>query len=173
MFTGIIETMGLIKEISNQGSNRRFTVQASFIAELKVDQSVSHNGVCLTVEKISGPGYEVVAIEETLRRSNLGDLKAGDRINLERCMKIGDRLDGHFVQGHVDETAECSSIEDRQGSRLYTFRLQHPTPLIVGKGSVCVNGVSLTVVEAGADFFSVAIIPYTFEHTNFKSLATG
>ena len=173
MFTGIIEATGVVTSAKKEGTSIRLAIRAPFTSELKVDQSVSHNGVCLTVEKVSGQEYEVVAIEETLLRSNLGQLKTGDKVNLERCLKIGDRLDGHFVQGHVDETAVCSSVQDREGSWLYTFRLQSPSDLIVEKGSVCVNGVSLTVVDAGQDFFSVAVIPYTFEHTNFKSLVEG
>jgi len=173
MFTGIIESQGKIISSEKESGNLRLRISCPFTDELKVDQSISHNGVCLTVEKILNGSYEVVAIEETLRRSNLGNLTAGDAVNLERCLRIGDRLDGHMVQGHVDETATCNAVEEKNGSWLFTFQLNSPTNLIVEKGSVCVNGVSLTVVEAGNDFFSVAIIPYTFENTNFRSLKAG
>jgi len=174
MFTGIVEAMGKVLSSEKESSNLRIRIAAPFLSELKVDQSISHNGVCLTVEKLSADGYDVVAIDETLRRSNLGNLKPGDSVNLERCLKIGDRLDGHMVQGHVDETAVCKSTENRQGSWIFTFSIQTSSAnSIVPKGSVCVNGVSLTVVEAGRDFFSVAIIPFTFEHTNFNSIREG
>jgi len=174
MFTGIVEAQGKILSTEKESSNLRIRVLAPFLQELKVDQSISHNGVCLTVEKLSPGEYEVVAIEETLLRSNLGKLNLGDAVNLERCLKIGDRLDGHMVQGHVDETAICTGIDNRQGSWLFTFSISKTSAgLIVQKGSVCVNGVSLTVVEAGSDFFSVAIIPYTYENTNFKFLRSG
>ena len=174
MFTGIVESLGKIISAEQQPANLRLTVSCPFVSELKVDQSISHNGVCLTVTKISGDTYDVVAIEETLRRSNLGKLSAGAYVNLERCLRIGDRLDGHMVQGHVDETGTCKSIEDRNGSWIFIFQL-HPASanLIVEKGSVCVNGVSLTVVEAAKDYFSVAIIPYTYENTTFRSMKPG
>ena len=171
MFTGIVEALGKVLSTEKESTNLRLRIEAPFLSELKVDQSISHNGVCLTVEKISNTYYEVVAIDETLHRSNLGSLKRGDAINLERCLKIGDRLDGHMVQGHVDETAVCKNISNANGSWLYTFNMNPASSgSIVQKGSICVNGVSLTVVEAGKDFFSVAIIPYTFENTNFKNL---
>lgn len=174
MFTGIVESLGKIISSEKESSNLRIRISAPFLSELKVDQSISHNGVCLTVEKITTNNYEVVAIAETLERSNLGELKSDDFVNLERCMKIGDRLDGHMVQGHVDETAVCKSIEDKKGSWLFTFQLQSSSAeLIVEKGSVSINGVSLTVVEAGKDYFSVAIIPYTFENTTFQYISTG
>ena len=174
MFTGIVESLGKIISAEKEITNLRLKISCPFISELKPDQSISHNGVCLTVEKISGDFYEVVAIDETLHRSNLGMLSAGQQINLERCLRAGDRLDGHMVQGHVDETAVCKTIEDKKGSWLFSFQLNPSyADAIVEKGSVCVNGVSLTVVEAGKDFFSVAIIPYTFEHTNFKFLKPG
>ncbi|MEO8088358.1 MAG: riboflavin synthase [Bacteroidota bacterium] len=174
MFTGIIESLGKIISVEKEAANLRFRISCSFTSELKTDQSLSHNGVCLTVEKISGEIYEVVAIDETLQRSNLGQLNTGDLVNLERCLRIGDRLDGHLVQGHVDETAVCKSIEDKNGSWLFTFQVSSSSAnYVVEKGSVCINGVSLTVVEAGKDFFSVAIIPYTFEHTAFHSLKSG
>lgn len=173
MFTGIIESVGKIISIDKDLANLRIRISAPFLHELKVDQSISHNGVCLTVEKITTDSYEVVAIAETLERSNLGELKSGDFVNLERCMKIGDRLDGHMVQGHVDETAVCKSIEDKNGSWLFTFRLNPASAeLLVEKGSVSINGVSLTVVEAAKDYFSVAIIPYTFENTTFQHITS-
>ncbi len=175
MFTGIIESFGKIISTEKESANLRIRISAPFLAELKADQSVSHNGVCLTVEKISAENYEVVAIAETLERSNLGNLKAGDFVNLERCLKIGDRLDGHMVQGHVDEMAVCKSVENKNGSWLFTFQLNTTSSaeLIVEKGSVSINGVSLTVVEAGKDYFSIAIIPYTFENTIFQYITTG
>lgn len=174
MFTGIVESLGKVISSEKESANLRIRISAPFISELKVDQSISHNGVCLTVEKLSSDHYEVVAIDETLQRSNLGELKPGDVINLERCMKIGDRLDGHMVQGHVDDTVICNSVEDKNGSMLFTFQ-SNPTSsnLIVEKGSISINGVSLTVVEAGRDHFSVAIIPYTFENTTFKFIKPG
>lgn len=174
MFTGIIEATGKIISAARESTNLRLKITCPFNAELKTDQSISHNGVCLTVEHTRRDHYEVVAIEETLQRSNLGQLQTGDVVNLERCMKIGDRLDGHLVQGHVDETAVCKSAEDKNGSWLFSFSLNPESKgLIVEKGSVCVNGVSLTVVEAASNYFSVAIIPYTFENTGFKFLRAG
>lgn len=174
MFTGIIEALGKVEASVKESSNIRLKISCPFLQELKPDQSISHNGVCLTVEKISSAYYEVVAIEETIQRSNLRQLLPGMRVNLERCLKIGDRLDGHMVQGHVDETAVCENIEDKNGSWIYKFRIKSSSGnLIVEKGSISVNGVSLTVAEAGEYFFSVAIIPYTFEHTNFHSMIPG
>jgi len=189
MFTGIIEAIGTVVAVKKESSNLRLTIQSSFTNELKPDQSVSHNGVCLTVEKVLPDCYEVVAIKETLKRSNLEKLITGNLINLERSLKIGDRLDGHFVQGHVDETAVCVGIESRDGSWMFNFLIpQSPKdgetkkPLLVEKGSICVNGVALTIVEAPlssgplgdrGNAFSVAIIPYTYEHTNFKTLKKG
>ncbi len=174
MFTGIIEASGKIISSEKESSNLRLKISAPFLAELKIDQSISHNGVCLTVENIFEDHYEVVAIAETLSRSNLGQLKPGDFTNLERCLKIGDRLDGHMVQGHVDETAIYKSLENKNGSWLFTFSLNTASAdFIVEKGSVCINGVSLTVVETGNDYFSVAIIPYTFDHTTFHALKPG
>ena len=170
MFTGIVEATGRVVDIQNEVTNRRFTIEASFAAELKPDQSVAHNGVCLTVESISGNTYQVVAIKETLHRSNFQDLKIGDYVNLERSLKVGDRLDGHFVQGHVDQTAICKNAEALNGSWLFTFHIEDQPELIVEKGSITINGVSLTVTAVDADSFSVAIIPYTYEHTNFKTL---
>jgi len=173
MFTGIIEETGILREIKNEGTNVRLTLHCSFVNELKVDQSVSHNGVCLTVVKIADGKYDVVAIDETLKRTNLGLLKPGDEINLERCTKVGDRLDGHIVQGHVDSVATVKSIEDKDGSWIFFFEYTSNGNVTVQKGSICVNGVSLTVVDSDTNSFSVAIIPYTFEHTNFKNLKKG
>lgn len=175
MFTGIIEQTGTIAAIEKQGSNVHFTVQASFASELKVDQSVAHNGVCLTVtEVLDSTHYKVTAIDETLQKTNLGDWKKGDLINLERCVKAGSFLDGHIVQGHVDQTATCTSKENKDGSWIFRFSYAASEQnLIVKKGSICINGVSLTVVDDLPGAFSVAIIPYTFEHTNFKTLNAG
>ena len=173
MFTGIVEETGFIKEVKKEESNVRLTVSCSFVKELKVDQSISHNGVCLTVVKIYSDSYDVVAIDETLKRSNIGLFKSGDLVNLERCTKVGDRLDGHIVQGHVDTTANVKSIEDKNGSWLMFFEYDDAKNVTVEKGSICVNGVSLTVVDSNKNNFSVAIIPYTFENTNFKNLKIG
>lgn len=174
MFTGIIETLGTIEELRKEGDNLHITVRSSITNELKIDQSVSHNGVCLTVVGINNDSYVVTAIRETLDKTNLSDWKEGDSINLERGMKLGDRLDGHIVQGHVDQTGICKSIENANGSWYYTF--EYDTDLnniTIEKGSITVNGVSLTVVNSKRNEFSVAIIPYTYEHTNFKSFAVG
>lgn len=171
MFTGIIETTGKVEHIEEKGANISFTIKADFITELKVDQSVAHNGVCLTVESISEDSYVCTAIDETLKRTNLGSLGIGNSVNLERCMKLGDRLDGHIVQGHVDCTAICAGIVEKNGSHEFTFELHVPHEgLLVEKGSVTVNGVSLTVVSVDKSSFVVAIIPYTLEHTSFKDL---
>jgi riboflavin synthase len=175
VFTGIIESMGTLVNAQAEQENLVVTIHAPLAHELHVDQSVSHNGVCLTVTEINGDEYKVCAIAETLRRSNLGRLKRADLINLERCMKADGRFDGHIVQGHVDDVASVTNFSDESGSYLYHFRLNDPNQqkLLVEKGSVCVNGVSLTVVDCSNDMFSVAIIPYTFEHTNFKNLQPG
>lgn len=173
MFTGIIEATGKIVDRREDGGNVHFSVSAPFLPELKIDQSISHNGICLTVTAVKESYYTVTAITETLRVTNLGKLKPGDLVNLERCMKIGDRLDGHIVQGHVDTTAECISVKEENGSWLFRFRYNEKSGITVSKGSVCVNGVSLTVVDPGPGEFSVAIIPYTFEHTNFSRLKPG
>jgi riboflavin synthase len=173
MFTGIVEETGIIRKISGENSNVRFTIACSFVNELKIDQSVSHNGICLTVVGINNDTYDVVAINETLQRSNINSLKEGDEINLERCTKVGDRLDGHIVQGHVDTTAVVKSITDQNGSWIFFFEYEDSKYITVEKGSICVNGVSLTVVESNEKSFSVAIIPYTFEHTNFKTFRIG
>ena len=180
MFSGIVEEAARIVGIERDGGNVHLTIKAGFTDELKIDQSVAHNGVCLTVVAIHGDGtYTVTAIEETLRRSNLGLLREGDRVNLERCMVMNGRLDGHIVQGHVDCTAECVDVEEVEGSRYFKFRYEADLELIkkgyvtVEKGSVTVNGVSLTVCDSRPDSFRVAIIPYTFEHTNFGDIRPG
>jgi riboflavin synthase len=174
MFTGIIEELGKIVEINRSGGeNIEFTLEAKFAPELKPDQSVAHNGVCLTVTKVTGNKYSVVAVSETLLRTNLGKLKAGDFVNLERCLKIGDRLDGHIVQGHIDTVATVEDIIDQNGSTKFFFKYSETNNTTVEKGSVCINGVSLTVVDSGDNYFSVVIIPYTLEHTNFKYLKKG
>ena len=174
MFTGIIETIGTITGLKKEGSNIRISLSSSFTSELKIDQSVAHNGVCLTVVKIHEDIYEVVAIDETLQRTNLGDQKVGAKINLERCMKLGDRLDGHMVQGHVDTVATVISVKEADGSWIYAFEFPKADGhLTVEKGSICVSGVSLTVVDSKDNSFSVAIIPFTKEHTNFRDLQKG
>lgn len=175
MFTGIIEETGSVRKTEKIGTNLDIWIETAFTNELKIDQSVAHNGVCLTVVEISGNLYRVTAINETLKRSNIGDLKIGSRVNLERCMKFNDRLDGHIVQGHVDQTAVLKSVNDQNGSHLMVFEYEtnEDGQVTVEKGSVCVNGISLTVVDSGTHQFSVAIIPYTLEHTNLKDLNIG
>jgi riboflavin synthase len=174
MFTGIIEAMGKVEKIEKEGTNRHFLISSPIAGELKIDQSIAHNGVCLTVVDLKPGMYTVTAIEETLKRSNLGDLKEGSLVNLERSMASGGRLDGHIVQGHVDTTAECIQKETLEGSWYYKFRYPaQDKHLMVNKGSICINGVSLTVVEPEEDTFSVAIIPYTFENTNFRTMEAG
>jgi riboflavin synthase len=174
MFTGIIESLGKVKAIEKDRSNVHFTVESPISQELKIDQSVSHNGVCLTVVEVGENWHRVTAVEETLRRTNLGKLKIGNWINLERCLPMNGRLDGHIVQGHVDDVAECVEVVETGGSWRCTFRYcPSPEHLLVDKGSVCLDGVSLTVVEPHDGLFSVAIIPYTWEHTNFKTLQAG
>ena len=174
MFTGIIETIGTVREIIREGTNVHFTLTSSFTGELKIDQSVAHNGVCLTVVNIEGQAYTVTAIQETLDRTNLGAWCEGDSINLERCTLLGGRLDGHLVQGHVDATAVVKNISDQNGSWLIGFEhAVSPENITVPKGSIAVNGVSLTVVDSAPNGFSVAIIPFTWEHTNFHRLQPG
>jgi len=174
MFTGIIETLGTIRNIRKENDNIHIHVQSSITNELKIDQSVSHNGVCLTVVAIDGDTYTVTAIKETLDKTNLGSWQTGDLINLERGMKLGDRLDGHIVQGHVDQTGICKNIQDANGSYYFTFEYDSKLRNItIEKGSITVNGVSLTVVNSKENEFSVAIIPYTMEHTNFKNFKVG
>jgi riboflavin synthase len=174
MFTGIIETLGIVKGLTKQDGNLHITVSCPLTSELKIDQSVAHNGVCLTVVSIENEIYTVTAIQETIDKTNVGDWKEGDYINLERAMKLGDRLDGHIVQGHVDQTGICKSIEETNGSWLYTFSYDASlNNITIEKGSITVNGVSLTVVNSLVNEFSVAIIPYTYEHTNFKTFSIG
>lgn len=175
MFTGIVESLAEVKNIEQQGTNITFTFQADIAHELKIDQSVAHNGVCLTVvDLLENNQYKVTAIDETLKKTNLGNLQIGDKVNLERCMPANGRFDGHIVQGHVDQTGVCTSIIDQNGSWLISFEYDEKLGNItVEKGSICVNGVSLTVVNSKDNGFSVAIIPYTWEHTNFHQLAVG
>jgi riboflavin synthase len=173
MFTGIVETTGRIAFIKKDGGNLHFGITAPFLSELKIDQSVSHNGVCLTVAALEKDHYLVTAIAETLRKTNLGDLKADDLVNLERCVKAGDRLDGHIVQGHVDTTGICTGVKNEDGSRIFSFSYEPSAGITVAKGSICVNGVSLTVVDSNPGKFSVAVIPYTFDHTNFRALGVN
>ncbi|MBR5475301.1 MAG: riboflavin synthase [Bacteroidaceae bacterium] len=179
MFSGIVEEFATVKALVKEQGNVHLTLTCSFVDELKIDQSVSHNGVCLTVVDIKDGCYTVTAMQETLLRSNLGELKVGDKVNVERSMIMNGRLDGHIVQGHVDQTAECVEVRDADGSWYYTFRYKKDDVmaakgyLTVDKGSVCVNGVSLTVCEPTDDSFTVAIIPYTYEHTNFHTIGVG
>jgi riboflavin synthase len=174
MFTGIIETTGTIKKIEKDRTNIHFTLKSSIGNALKIDQSVSHDGVCLTVVAVEDDTHTVTAIDETLKLTSLAGWKVGKNVNLERCMLVGARLDGHIVQGHVDAKATCIEVLDENGSWRYTFQYQpSPEHLLVNKGSVCINGVSLTVVQPKRDLFSVAIIPYTWEHTNFQFLKAG
>ena len=171
MFTGIIETIGQVQMIEEKGSNIDIIISSNISAELKIDQSLAHNGVCLTVTNLTANTHTVTAVAETLERTNLKFLKIGDRLNLERAMAFNGRIDGHIVQGHVDITGICTKILDLNGSWEYHFHYkENPDYILVDKGSICVNGVSLTVVNPGIDFFNVAIIPYTFEHTTFKDL---
>ena len=171
MFTGIIETLGVVKNIVKEQENVHVTIKSNISNELKVDQSVAHNGVCLTVVAIDNDEYTVTAIKETLDKSNIGKLKIADIVNLERAMKMGDRLDGHIVQGHVDETGICKNIKDENGSTMYTFQYNpDKNNITIEKGSITLNGISLTVVNSKKDEFSVAIIPYTKENTTFKTL---
>lgn len=174
MFTGIIESLGEIVRIEPEKTNVHFTIKSELAPELKVDQSVAHNGVCLTVVGIENDTYKVTAIKETLDKTSLGQWSDGDRVNLERCTKIGGRLDGHIVQGHVDQTAECVDIKDEDGSSVFTFKYDSDQGNVtIEKGSITVNGVSLTVVNSKENSFSVAIIPFTLEHTQFKHLEVG
>jgi riboflavin synthase len=174
MFTGIVEALGEIMEIRTDGANMEMEIRCPFADELKPDQSVAHNGVCLTVTSASQHTYRVTAIAETLRRTNLGLLKRGDRVNLERSLVYNDRIDGHLVQGHVDAVATCNTVKNENGSFLISFHFEPASErLVVSKGSICVDGVSLTAVESGRDYFSVAIIPYTWEHTNLHGLNPG
>lgn len=172
MFTGIIETMGEVTKIENENSNVHYTLKSPITHELKIDQSLAHNGTCLTVVAIENDNYTVTAIDETLVRTNLGQLKIGNKVNLERCMAMGGRLDGHIVQGHVDTTGKCIAIVKHDGSTEFVFNYEYDD-VTVSKGSITINGVSLTVVRSEKNLFSVHIIPYTVEHTNFGVLEVG
>jgi len=174
MFTGIIESTGLISKITERGSNRTFQIESPLAKRLKTDQSIAHNGVCLTVESADTDRYQVTAIQETLLKTTLGQWETGQYINLEQCLEFNGRLDGHIVQGHVDTTATCISRKEIDGS--WEFRFQFPksfAPLVIEKGSICLDGISLTVFNIAENEFSVAIIPYTFEHTNLQNLLVG
>ncbi|WP_396591266.1 riboflavin synthase [Allomuricauda sp. R78024] len=174
MFTGIIETLGKIEKLEKDGDNLHITVSSEITSELKIDQSVSHNGVCLTVVALDADQYTVTAIEETLAKTSLGDLKVGDVVNLERAMVLGARLDGHIVQGHVDQTASCISVQQKDGSWVFGFEYDSTlNNITIEKGSITVDGVSLTVVDSKKNAFSVAIIPYTYEHTRFSTYSPG
>ncbi|MBT8324613.1 MAG: riboflavin synthase [Winogradskyella sp.] len=174
MFTGIIESIGIIEKTEKESENLHITVKSDLAKELKIDQSVAHNGVCLTVVHKTDKFYSVTAIQETLDKTNLGLLKDGDAVNLERAMKLGDRLDGHIVQGHVDHTGTCTSIENKDGSWIFSFNYDSSlNNITIEKGSITVNGVSLTVVNSNINSFSVAIIPYTYKHTTFGKLKVG
>lgn len=172
MFTGIIESIGTVVAIAKEQSNIHFTIESVLTPELKIDQSVAHNGCCLTVVRLTETTYTVTAIQETLDKTNLGAWETGTKVNLERCMQLGARLDGHIVQGHVDTTGTCVAVEDLDGSWKYTIEYDFPQPT-VPKGSITINGVSLTVVDSESGSFSVCIIPYTHEHTNFHTLKAG
>lgn len=174
MFTGIIEAFGKVVNLKKDQENLHLRLDSPLTRELKIDQSLAHNGVCLTVVDTSGDQYTVTAIQETLEKTNLGKLKIGDLVNLERAMMMNSRLDGHIVQGHVDQTGFCSGIDFRQGSWFFDFEYnQHQKNITIEKGSICVNGVSLTVVKSDLNKFSVAIIPYTYDHTNFHQIQKG
>jgi riboflavin synthase len=174
MFTGIIEGVATVAEIIREGSNIHFMMESPIAQELRVDQSVAHNGVCLTVVEITGSKYKVTAVAETIAKTNLGTWRKGYEINIERSLKVGDRLDGHFVQGHVDTTATCIEKQTLEGSWLFRFRFpKEYTALVIEKGSICINGVSLTIFNVGTDEFTVAIIPYTYTHTNFHTIEEG
>jgi len=173
MFTGIIENLSKIKEIKKEGDNLSINFISDIASELKVDQSISHNGICLTVVKIVDKTYSVTAIKETILKSSIQKWKTGDLINIERAMKLGDRLDGHMVQGHVDQTAVCKNIIEEDGSWYFDFEYSASENMTIEKGSIAINGVSLTVVNSKENSFSVAIIPYTYNHTNFKNMRIG
>lgn len=174
MFTGIIAYIAKVKEILPAGSNLDIRLEGSFAQELKIDQSVAHNGVCLTVVAIDGDTYKVTAVAETLKKTNLGQLKTGDSVNIELALRAGDRLDGHFVQGHVDATGTCEHVREAEGSWLFTFSFPGSfAPLVIEKGSICINGVSLTAFDVTRDTLTVTIIPYTYNHTTFQFLKQG
>ena len=174
MFTGIIEAFGKVVDLKKDQENLHLSLESSLTQELKIDQSLAHNGVCLTVVDTAADQYTVTAIQETLEQSNLGSIKMGDLINLERAMMMNNRLDGHIVQGHVDQIGYCTGVDFREGSWFFDFEYdQNQNNITIEKGSICVNGVSLTVVNSGENHFSVAIIPYTYEHTNFHQIQKG
>tara|TARA_R110001583_G_scaffold22444_6_gene84226 strand:+ start:2968 stop:3561 length:594 start_codon:yes stop_codon:yes gene_type:complete len=174
MFTGIIESLGEVQQLEKEGGNLHISINSSITPELKIDQSIAHNGVCLTVVAINGPIYTVTAIEETLLKSGLGELKVGDKVNLERAMVLGARLDGHIVQGHVDQTGKCTAISEKDGSWFFTFEYDPKyNNVTIEKGSISIDGVSLTVVDSKANGFSVAIIPYTYDNTRFNTYEVG
>jgi len=172
VFTGIVESAGKVESIEKEGSNIHFQLASSISEELKIDQSVAHNGVCLTVTNVGAGTHWVTVIDETLRKSNIGQWVRGEKVNLERCMKADGRFDGHIVQGHVDTTAKVAEVKDENGSWTFRFHLKKKGP-VAEKGSICINGISLTCFEVDKECFSVAIIPYTFKHTNFNQLRTG
>mgnify|MGYP001583372875 CR=1 FL=1 len=174
MFTGIIESTGLVKQVISNGSNKIFWVESSISSSLKADQSVSHSGTCLTVEEVRENAHRITAIDETLQKTNLGNWKEGTMVNLERCLQLNDRLDGHMVQGHVDTTAACTKRKEKAGSWEFEFAFPKKfAELVIEKGSVCVNGISLTAFDVKKKIFTVAIVPYTFEHTNIKEVQEG
>ncbi|MFC0771676.1 riboflavin synthase [Terrimonas alba] len=174
MFTGIVESTAIVRDVISNGSNKTFWLESPLASEFKVDQSVSHSGVCLTVEEVNGPLYHVTAIDETLQKTNLANWQAGTLVNLERCLAMNGRLDGHFVQGHVDTVGTCVNRIEKEGS--WEFEIQFPekfAELVIEKGSICMNGTSLTIFNVGVNRFTVAIIPFTFEHTNISQLLPG
>lgn len=174
MFTGIIEDIGVVSNLKTELDNLHISIKSKMTPELKIDQSVAHNGVCLTVVDINNDEYTVTAIKETLDKTSIGKLQMGDKVNLERAMKLGDRLDGHIVQGHVDQTAICTNVKEEKGSWVFTFKYDSTlNNITIEKGSITVNGTSLTVVNSKKDSFSVAIIPYTYKHTNFNTFKSG
>lgn len=174
MFTGIIEATGTVTNVLTNKGNKTFLIESNISSELKTDQSLSHNGVCLTVEQTDGKAHQVTAVEETLKKSNLSALAAGSVVNLERCMQMNGRIDGHIVQGHVDDTATCTGLVEQNGSWEYVFEFDPKfAAWVIEKGSICLNGISLTVFDVTQNNFKVAIIPYTYEHTNIKNLAPG
>ena len=174
MFTGIIEDIGVVSNLKTELDNLHISIKSKVTSELKIDQSVAHNGVCLTVVDINNDEYTVTAIKETLDKTSIGKLQIGDKVNLERAMKLGDRLDGHIVQGHVDQTAICTNVKEEKGSWVFTFKYDSTlNNITIEKGSITINGTSLTVVNSKTDTFSVAIIPYTYKHTNFNTFKSG
>ncbi len=174
MFTGIVETTGIVKQIVTSGTNKSFVIESNISNELKVDQSLSHNGVCLTVVELGPSSHRVTAIEETLKKTNLGELAEGAMLNLERCMLMNGRIDGHIVQGHVDDTATCTDVVQKEGSWEFEFEFDPKfSALVIEKGSICLNGISLTIFDVKQKAFKVAIIPYTFENTNIQFIQPG